>query len=110
MIASAVLFDADRALRTVLGIGADVVSRLTVVRALCQPLFDRHAVSGRVVVIAAAETEASFTHLARRLLRAGVVAPQNRLAVGAGTETELRMGFDVVLERELLILVAKLRP
>lgn len=64
MIAAAVLLDAYVTLGAVFGVCAYIVGRFAVVGALGQPFPDDLAVSGRMVVHAALETEARMTDLA----------------------------------------------
>lgn len=70
MIAATVFLDANVTLGAVFGVCAYIISRLTVVGALCQPLLNDLAVSGRVIVHATFETESCMTGLADGTLRA----------------------------------------
>lgn len=63
-----------------------------------------------MVVVPATETERGFTHSARRLLGTMLLTSYDHLAVGAGTESQLGMGFHVVLECELLVFVTHIGP
>lgn len=91
MIASAVLLYANCALRTVLGVGGDVVGRFTVIGALRQPPFDGDTVSWRVIIVAATKAKARLAHFTRRLFGTCVRASKDCLTVGAGTEAQLGM-------------------
>lgn len=57
MIAAAILLDANMAFRAILCVCANVVGRFTVVGTFGQPLFDDLTFGGRVIIVAAFETE-----------------------------------------------------
>lgn len=106
VIAAAVLLDADVAFRAVFGVRTDVVGRFAVVGALGQPTFDHLAVGRCMVVGAAFETERRVARRANGLLRCDVARLNDDLAVRSRTETQFRMGFDVVEEGKLLVAIA----
>lgn len=60
-----------------------------------------------MIVVAADETEGESTAPAHDPLRAAVRASHDDLAVGAGTEAQLRVRLDKVAERKLLVLFAQ---
>lgn len=109
MVASTVFFYANSTLWAVLCVSRNVVCRLTIISALCEPFLDGDAVSGRVVVIATSKAKARFAHFASCLLSTCIGAAENCLAVSARAETQLGMWLHVVLKRKLLVLVSYLR-
>lgn len=107
VITTSIFLYTNVTLWAVFGIGTNVVCRLTIVRAFRYPLFDRLAISRRMIIRSTLKTKRRFTRNACRLLRRYVLTANYNRAIRARTKSEFGVGFHVILECKLLVFVTQ---